>query len=121
MTYLTSAELASMRGAYSGMLPDSIDILERTATNSGGGVSYDWNPVVTDVPARVAMPAGGEEAGGGSGREVDEERQVFFVGADVNVSEEQRILWDGREFEVNAVHRRGNWEISRQVIATEVP
>lgn len=121
---LTPAELEGMRATHADSLPDRVSVYRRRGVSDGGGAKiYTWYPVLADIPARVGVPerfTTGEQGESG-GRLSDEEKPNLYFGAYTDVGEADMIRDDatGQWYEVNAVLRRGGWEIGRRCRVTE--
>ena len=87
--------------AFSSMLVHRVDILTPgTGTDRYGSTVKDWAAPVTvsNVPAWVHQRATGENK---NGREARVSSWVAFLGPSVNIAALDRIVFNGRTFEVD--------------------
>lgn len=119
---LTQSEIDGMRATVADSLPDVCTIFRRTRMPDGiGGYTYTWQPNQEGVPCRLGFPGGGESDTREQSkvRLVDELTQVIWLQAKTDIIEEDRILVGDALYDVNAVLKRGEWEMGRSVRVTE--
>lgn len=118
---LTDDEVTAMRSTTSSALPDTCTIRRPTsASDSMGGQTITWADHATGVPVRVSPVAlvAGEQLVGDrlSGRKV----WLLTFGHDQDVALTDRIVFDGRTFEVVAIDGERSWQLSLRVHCVEV-
>ena len=119
---LTAQQIERMRATVDDSLPDTITIQRLvTEDDGGGGLRESWVDQAT-IPARVGLPLGGEtdERNVSRIRLADELLYTVWMTAGTDIRQTDRVLWDGREFEVVAVLERGNWELTRRARIKEL-
>jgi SPP1 family predicted phage head-tail adaptor len=82
--------------------------LERRAevAKQGGGKAYEWAPLPSDFEpwASVEIAGGDErEIGGGTSARI---RAVFKMRARSDLTERDRIIWDGRAWNITGLGKR---------------
>lgn len=119
---LTPWEVEQIRKEHDRTLPDEVTILRRTLEHDGGGGRRETWAEVATVPARVGTPLGGESdlRANTSARLSDEDLHTVWLKAKTDIREEDRVVWQGRNFEVYVVIQRGNWELYRRVRIKEL-
>jgi hypothetical protein len=126
---LTDWQIQRMRAAVDTTLQDTITILrEERISDGGGGYETDYLVWEEDVPASVGLPLGGEtdERAASTIRLADEDLHTIRLPAKTDIIKTDRIVWADPEvnmervFEVNAVLRRGSYELTGRVRVKEL-
>ncbi len=117
---LSGGQLAAMRAAAAGYLPDTCTIQRRTQTSDGGGGSTTAWAATQTVACRISPVAGGESSSTGD-RISDESTAVVTFGAGTDVKESDRLQVAGRTYDVTLVRTRGAYEITRRCEVKEAP
>lgn len=108
-----------MRDTVEGMMPDTCVISRYTvASDSGGGQTQTWGTVAT-VACRYAPRLGRPQEGEASDRMQNATDWIFNVPVGTDVETEDRIVVNGRTFEVTKPLVR-SYQITLQVLASEV-
>lgn len=115
---LTTAELAQLRAAVNRLLLDQVEIQRPMPVRQpDGSVADDWQPVAT-LACRVGpAPTPHEQQLGGQLRGVTP--VVFTLPAGSDVQGEDRLIWQGRTFNVSGAPGARSDELSRRVVAVE--
>jgi len=126
---LTASQIERMRGAVNTTLQDTVTILrEERVYDGGGGYRTEYLVWEEDVPASVGLPLGGEtdERAASTVRLADEDLHTIRLPAKTDINKTDRIVWADpevnmeRTFEVNAVLRRGSYELTGRVRVKEL-
>jgi hypothetical protein len=129
MPALTQSQIDRMREAVNTTLQDTITILrEQRLSNQSGGYTTDYLVWEEDVPASVGLPLGGEtdERAASTIRLADEDLHTIRLPAKTDIIKTDRIVWADSEtnmertFEVQAVLRRGSYELTGRVRVKEL-
>lgn len=111
MSLLSGAQLDAMRATAEQALPGTAVIRRLTRdSDGGGGFTETWTDVAT-VACRIAPLAGGERItssarGSTVGeRVVDETTNVVTLPATADVTEKDRLVIDGRTYDVALIRR----------------
>ena len=118
---LSGSELAAMRAtAGADALPGTAVISRATVAADGmGGQTQTWAPVAT-VASRLS-PSGGTRQTEGltGGRSTADSDWIITLPQGTDVRQADRIVTDGRTFEVENIADR-DWELVRRVGCSEV-
>lgn len=126
---LSPWQIARMRDAVDTTLADVITILrEERVYDGGGGYRTEYLVHQEDVPASVGLPLGGEtdERAASVVRLADEDLYTIRLPAKVDIKKTDRLVWhdletgEERTFEVNAVLKRGTYELTGRVRVKEL-
>ena len=108
-----------MRSVAERALPDICHTQRRSeVSDGGGGITTTWNEHLASVPCRLS-PVGGGEIGLTGSRIEDESTSIVTMAWDTDVVEADRLLINGRAYDVTLVRRRGNWALTLRVEAKE--
>lgn len=91
-----------------GRLDEQIALERRVKVPDGGGGEEVSFAAFAEDPApwaRVALKGGGE--GDASGRPVARQRAEFTIRARADLTERDRLLWDGRAWDIVSIDRPG--------------
>ena len=90
------------------------------SSDGGGGGTTTWTASGT-VSCRVAPAASaGEDERVLGGRVQPDTQYVFTLPAETSVTEDDRIVYDSRNFTVTMLREPQTWEISRRIEVKEV-
>lgn len=122
MRVLTSGELAGMRGTFGALLTSSAVIWRRTSVTDPGGGTADTYGAVGTYPCQFTTQAGrGRSAESdlpGPGVIQISQNYIFLFAYDVDLKLVDRIVCDGKTFEIKAVADQSeSVNLSTQVLA----
>ncbi len=119
MSVLGAGELGSIRREVNATLEDTCTIQRVTITRTADGAEVEaWTTLASAVPCRVA-PSGyqtSEPVVGG--QQVQQATYIVTLQADTDITARDRILWNGRTFNVVSVVPR-TLELARRVYVAE--
>lgn len=121
---LDATELAAMRAVGLDSLPDTCSILRSTTSSDGRGGTEDvWAAVYTAVPCRMA-PIASTQSGAIedniAGRIAGENVWTLTLGWDQDIATSDRVLYDGRTFEISYIGADRSWQIVKRVGLVEL-
>jgi head-tail adaptor len=114
---LTATELARLRADSETLMPDAATRHAQAVVSDGGGGFTETFTAAGTFSCHVAPIGGGERVVGG--RISDRTTHVLSVPAGTTISAADRVVVDGKTFEVTAVRTR-SWEIVRRVEVREL-
>lgn len=116
---LSAQELSGLRSTLSASMPDQVVVSRSTATSDGmGGQSEVWAAAGT-VAARIS-PAGAGLDDLVGGEAVNVAPWVVTVPHGTNITDRDRIEWQGQTFEVIGVNAPRSWSACVRVECREV-
>jgi hypothetical protein len=126
---LSRRELADIRIATEGLMPDTCHILSVTNTSDGqGGIVQTWGTAIANVRCRIdsflsrgqaSMRGGGEMVTGGAVAEYT--RWIVSVPYDTAVGETNRIqMRDGNTYNIISLDEGKSWNAELRVTVEKV-
>lgn len=95
-----------------GSLDQRITFQRETRTpDGGGGYSVDWAPLVTDPTVWAEVFPGGGGEGERDGAVNATALYVFQIRNRTDLSELDRIIWNGEPYNIRRIARRGGREM----------
>lgn len=116
---LSSRQAAMFRRTADQFLPDTADIRRpQTASDGAGGTKTTWQTVAT-TPCRIGAVSSSDERVVGA-QVAAQASYTLSVPAGTDVRNTDRLQVGSRLFDVKAVLRRGDWELTTRVVCAEV-
>lgn len=122
---LDADELSSMREVGSESLPDLCSILRATPTPDGrGGTTDVWVAAYSNVPCRMAPTITGSSSAATedniAGRVAGENVWLLTLEWDQDIKSSDRVLFDGRTFEISYIGADRSWQILKRIGLVEL-
>ena len=118
---LSANELASMRAAVAGLLPDTCHILTVTHTSDGAGGWTDTAGTATaNVPCRLDIPKPGTEVIAGLSLTTYRPATVAMA-YDVTVTTENQLQIGSTIYNITAVNIGQSWAVEKICTVEKVP
>jgi hypothetical protein len=120
VSFLSAADLAELRAVQELAFQDTCTVRTARANADGNsGYTHDWTTETT-VACGVSSPSRATQTGlpildTGS----DERQMVFSLPVDTAISQGDRLVWNGRVFEITSLEEPGTFAMQLTAIGLE--